>query len=172
MGCGRGLAAVGSREPFHAALTFDTGTAAAAPAELPLARLGTLLDVASRVRGERELDGVLEALADTISAGLGWGKVVINLYRPAWDDFQVTTVHGSNDARDELLGATSQWAEWKPLLAERTDDRLVVPLARSDGHLLGMLSVEEPRSGAPTDDELDLLSAVATQAARAVEQVH
>ena len=49
-------------------------------------------------------------------------------------------------------------------------DALIVPLAHSDGHLLGILSVDEPVSGRrPTDEELDLLTAVATQAARAIE---
>jgi len=50
-------------------------------------------------------------------------------------------------------------------------DALIVPLAHSDGHLVGILSVDEPVSGRrPTDDELDLLTAVAEQAARAIEQ--
>src|SRR5438034_938339 len=65
------------------------------PDARPLARLKPLLDVASLGRGERELDELLDALAETIATGLGWGTVVINIYRSAWDDFQVTTVHGS-----------------------------------------------------------------------------
>jgi two-component system cell cycle sensor histidine kinase/response regulator CckA len=196
--------------PFHAALiVHPNGTAAAPPAELPLARLVPLLDIASLVRGERELRETLDAIAETISDGLGWRTVVINLYRPAWDDFQVTTVHGSEGA-EQLLGATSQWSLWRQLLAERfhrrgaylmrqedidagesentgfvprgepssdpngwdPEDGLMIPLAHSDGHLLGVVSVDEPQSGRhPTDEELDLLTAVATQVARAVEHV-
>jgi two-component system cell cycle sensor histidine kinase/response regulator CckA len=175
----------------------------------PLARLKTLLDVAALARGERELDDLLDALAETIATGLGWSTVAVNIYRAAWDDFQVTTVHGSEAARRALLATTGEWAQWRPLLEERfyrrgaylvsheeidwetTDlkthipqatgeiapggwhsrDALIVPLAHTDGHLLGILSVDEPTSGRrPTDEELDLLTAVAAQAARAIEQ--
>jgi PAS domain S-box-containing protein len=175
---------------------------------LPLARLKPLLDVAALTRDGRDLDDLLEALAETIASGLGWATVVVNIYRAAWDDFQVTTVHGSDSARRALLASTGEWAQWRPLLEERfyrrgaylvghddsaweettlkhhdpepvatlepgawhSRDALIVPLAHSDGHLLGILSVDEPLSGRrPTDDELDLLTAVATQAARAIE---
>jgi PAS domain S-box-containing protein len=179
------------------------------PDARPLARLKPLLDVASLGRGERDLDELLDALAETIATGLGWGTVVVNIYRAAWDDFQVTTVHGSESARRALLATTAEWAQWQPLLEERfyrcgaylvdhekmdwdnTDlkhhiperaqdtapdawdvrDALVVPLAHSDGHLLGILSVDEPTFGTkPTDEDLDLLTAVAAQAAHAIEQ--
>jgi PAS domain S-box-containing protein len=178
-------------------------------ATFPLARLKPLLDVASLARGERDLDDLLDALAETIATGLGWGTVVVNIYRAAWDDFQVTTVRGSDAARRALLATTGDRAQWQPLLEERfyrrgaylvdhqemdwatTDlehhipegaekpaagawdfrDALVVPLAHSDGHLLGILSVDDPVSGRqPTDEELDLLTAVVTQAAHAIEQ--
>jgi PAS domain S-box-containing protein len=173
-----------------------------------LARLTPLLDVASLGRGERDLDELLEALAETIATGLGWRAVVVNVYRAAWDDFQVTTVHGSDSARRALLATTGEWGQWRPLLDERfyrrgaylvdhdeidwdatelqhhipaavdelepgawhSRDALIIPLAHSDGHLLGILSVDEPVSGRrPTDEDLDLLTAVATQAARAIE---
>jgi PAS domain S-box-containing protein len=176
-----------------------------------LARLKPLLEIAATVRGERDFDEVLGALAETISAGLGWKTVLFNLYRPAWDDFQVRTVFGNDDAREALFGATSRWPQWRPLLNERfkrgdayltrhddvqwedgevptffpaseqldapdawdaSQHALVVPLAHSDGHLIGILSVDEPESGRlPSDEEVELLCAVAAQAARAVEQV-
>ena len=165
--------------------------------------------MASLGRDERDLDALLEAVAETIGTGLGWGAVVVNIYRAAWDDFQVTTVHGSPAARRELLATTAEWDQWLPLLVERfqrrgayvvpndemdwdsttlkrhippraetgedegwdSRDALVVPLAHSSGHLLGILSVDEPASGRhPTDEELDLLVAVAAQAAHAIEQ--
>jgi diguanylate cyclase (GGDEF)-like protein len=45
-----------------------------------------------------------------------------------------------------------------------------VPMRHSAGHLLGILSVDEPRSGRkPTDEDLDVLVAVAEHAALAVE---
>ena len=175
-----------------------------------LARLRPLLELANLVRLERELEDLLESVAATISSGLGWQTVVINLYRPAWDDFQVTTVHGNEDARSALLGSTSTWADWEPLMADRflrhgaylvrggefdwddielptfvpagtrsddpdawgPEDSLLVPLAHSESRLLGVLSIDQPYAGrVPTDDELDLLCAMAAQAAHAVEQL-
>jgi diguanylate cyclase (GGDEF)-like protein len=46
----------------------------------------------------------------------------------------------------------------------------MVPMRHTAGHLLGILSVDEPRSGRkPTDEELDVLVAVAEHTALAVE---
>ena len=175
-----------------------------------LAQVRPLLELANLVRLERELEDLLDSIAATIASGLGWRTVVINLYRPAWDDFQVTTVHGNADARDALLGSTSTWSDWEPLLEDRfrhrgaylvrhgeidwsnlelptfvpagtrsddpdawgPEDSLLVPLAHSESHLLGILSIDEPLGGrCPTDEELDLLCAMAAQAAHAVEQL-
>jgi GAF domain-containing protein len=171
--------------------------------------LRPLLDLANLVRGERELGDALDSIAATIAEGFGWRTVVVNLYRRAWDDFEVTTVYGNADARRTLLGTTSEWSDWKPLLDDRferrgayivrgddvdwtklelatfvpdgptgrdpriwnAEDSLVVPLAHTQGRLLGILSIDEPKSGRPpTDEELDLVVAMAAQAAHAVEQ--
>ncbi len=41
----------------------------------------------------------------------------MNTYRPAWNDFEVTTVVGSDEARaSSLLGERLPCAEWAPLL--------------------------------------------------------
>jgi diguanylate cyclase (GGDEF)-like protein len=54
--------------------------------------------------------------------------------------------------------------QWHP------EDMLVVPMHHSDGHILGILGVDEPASGlTPTDDELDALVAFAAHAALAVQ---
>jgi PAS domain S-box-containing protein len=175
-----------------------------------LAQVRPLLELANLVRDERELEDLLESIAATIASGLGWQTVVINLYRPAWDDFQVTTVHGNEEAQSVLLGSTSTWNDWTPLLADRfrhrgaylvpngefdwdrielptfvpqvtpsddpqawgPEDSLLVPLAHSESRLLGILSIDEPIAGRrPSDEELDLLCAMAAQAAHAVEQL-
>jgi len=34
--------------------------------------------------------------------------VVINLHRPAWDDFVVSTVHGGDTMRDALRGRSTR----------------------------------------------------------------
>ena len=82
-------------------------------------RLRGLLEVTRLVREGTEQSALLEAIADSIATSLRFHTVVINLYRPAWNDFEVTTVHGSDDARRALLGDTLDWAAWTPLLDER-----------------------------------------------------
>jgi diguanylate cyclase (GGDEF)-like protein len=173
-----------------------------------LARLRGLLDVSRVVRDDDSLPHVLSAIARTISESLGYQAVVVNLYRPAWDDFEVTTVH-DRDPRsvEQLLGSRGGWADWEPLLDERfkrrgayfvragehdwsgdllvvtpdipvsddpnawhPEDALFVPLTRSDGHLLGILSVDEPISGMrPQDAELEVLVALAEHVSLALE---
>ena len=161
------------------------------------------------MRAEGDLPELLAAIARTISESLGYRTVVVNLYRPAWDNFSVTTVHGNDAARSILLGQVRTWDEWRPLLqpeferrgafvvpagaydwdamlGDRSyvpdstpgrgengwhpEDALFLPMRHSDGHLLGILSVDEPVSGRrPTDEELDVLVALAEHAALAVQ---
>jgi hypothetical protein len=63
-----------------------------------------------------EIEPVLRAVARTMQACLGFGTVVVNLHRPAWDDFETVVVEGSGEAREVLLGQTSSVADWEPLL--------------------------------------------------------
>ena len=50
------------------------------------------------------------------------------------------------------------------------EDALFVPMRHSDGHLLGILSVDEPNTGLRAgDEELDVLSALSAHAAFAVQ---
>jgi diguanylate cyclase (GGDEF)-like protein len=173
-----------------------------------LSRLRGFLEVTRLVRGEDELDNLLAAIARAISSSLGYATVVVHLYRPAWDDFVVTTVHGSAVARDRLMGDARERAVWEPLLRDRflnagayliphgeidwetyapgsyvpdaepaakpgswhPEDALFVPLRHSDGHLIGILSVDEPASGrVPRSEELEILVAMADHAAIAVQ---
>lgn len=173
----------------------------------PVSPLRGLLEVTARVRAGGDLLELLAAIARTISESLGYESVVINLYRPAWDDFEVTTVHGSDDARVKLLGLTQSGDVWSRLLDDNflrrgayvlpageydwrdddagyvppvapgtgadawdPEDALFVPLRHTDGHLVGVLSVDEPVSRRrPTDEELDMLVALADHAALAVQ---
>ena len=173
-----------------------------------LARLRGLLDVSRVVRDDESLPEVLNAIAGTIADSLGYKVVVVNLYRPAWDDFQVTTVRDYNqEAVEQLLGTRGGWHAWAPLLDDRfkrggvyfvpageydwqndmlsitpdipvsddpnawhPEDALFVPLRRNDGHLLGILSVDEPVSGLrPAEEELDVLVALAEHVTLALE---
>jgi diguanylate cyclase (GGDEF)-like protein len=173
-----------------------------------LSRLRGFLEVTRLVRSENELDELLAAIARAISSSLGFATVAVHLYRPAWDDFAVTTVHGSADACERLTGDTRDRTLWEPLLQERfvhdgayliphgeidwatyapgsyvpegepgddpgswhPEDALFVPLRHSDGHLIGILSVDQPTSGlTPTSEELEILVAMADHAAIAVQ---
>ena len=82
-------------------------------------RLRGLLEVTWLVRAETDPAALLDAIATSIATSLGFQTVVINLYRPAWNDFEVTTVHGSEKARETLLGDTLEWNAWAPLLDQR-----------------------------------------------------
>jgi diguanylate cyclase (GGDEF)-like protein len=84
-----------------------------------IARLRALLDVTRLVRDETDTATVLAAIAESIATSLGFRTVVVNTYRPAWNDFEVTTVHGSERARAALMGDTLTWEGWEPLLDER-----------------------------------------------------
>ena len=63
--------------------------------------------------------------------------------------------------------------DWEPSAAPdawHPDDELFVPMLHSDGHMLGILSVGEPYTGPrPSDEELEVLVAVADHVALALE---
>jgi PAS domain S-box-containing protein len=62
------------------------------------------------------LPEVLDSVAQMVSDTLGFETVVINLYREAGDEYEVTTVHGNERARDTLLGDVSSASSWATLL--------------------------------------------------------
>lgn len=78
-----------------------------------------LLEVTRLLRAREDLPALLDAVARTISETLGFRTVAVNLYRPAWDDFEVTTVHGNAGARAALLGNTREGSHLAVLLSER-----------------------------------------------------
>ncbi|HKC76926.1 MAG TPA: hypothetical protein VKB70_00930, partial [Gaiellaceae bacterium] len=63
-----------------------------------------LVEVTRLLRAREDLPALLDAVARTIGESLGYRTVAINLYRPEWDDFEVTTVFGNEGARAALLG--------------------------------------------------------------------
>jgi diguanylate cyclase (GGDEF)-like protein len=77
-----------------------------------------LLEVTSVVRGERDLKSALATIVTTVAEALEFKTVVLNLYRPEFDDFCVTDVYGSIEARNALLGSTYEWASWRQLLTD------------------------------------------------------
>jgi diguanylate cyclase (GGDEF)-like protein len=82
-----------------------------------------LVEVTRLLRAREDLPALLDAVARTIGESLGYGTVAINLYRPAWDDFEVTTVYGNEDARAMLLGNARPGGDWTVLLSEQFERR-------------------------------------------------
>jgi diguanylate cyclase (GGDEF)-like protein len=112
-----------------------------------------LLEVTRLVRAEENLPDLLAAIARTIAESLGYETVVINLYRPAWDDFTVTTVHGSLAARAALMGQVRSVAEWDALLCDRFCRRgaYVVRAGEYDWEQMGFSYVPAVEPGGTAD---------------------
>jgi diguanylate cyclase (GGDEF)-like protein len=83
------------------------------------AGVGALVGVTELVRAESDLPTVLSLIARTVAEVVGFGTVVLNLYRREWDDFCVTTVHGDNEVQRALLGSTYSRESWAQLLDDR-----------------------------------------------------
>jgi diguanylate cyclase (GGDEF)-like protein len=178
-----------------------------APDLSPVARIQGLVDVIKLVRVNDDPDRLMDEIANTVGRALGLATVVVNVYRPEWDDYVVSSVHGGAEART-LIGSTYTREWFDPILAPRfyrrgaydipqgsfdwashlgdryvpsdppnqipnawqSHDELFVPFRHSDGHILGIFSVGDPISGLRlSDEELDVLVAVSTQAAVLIE---
>ncbi len=81
--------------------------------------LRSLVEVQRAVRTPDDLPALFTAIARTISEALGFRTVAINVYRRAFDDFQVVTVHGNEAARAALLEQVTFWESWERYLDER-----------------------------------------------------
>src|SRR5829696_464639 len=80
-----------------------------------------LLEIGSALRAGGEPQAMLTAVASAVRRTTGFATIVINLYRPAWDDFQVAVVEGSAEARAHLMGARTTRSQWRELLHARFD---------------------------------------------------
>ena len=157
-----------------------------------ITRLGSMFERTALVRDEEGLQEVLEDVCRTIAELVGYREVVVNVYRPAFDDMITSAAVGSEESVREQLGRRTPRKAWVPLLDRRfarrgafflqgadvdprepdawtPDDALFVPLRDPKGLLLGVISVDEPESGRrPTDEEIDALVAIARHAALAL----
>ena len=88
-----------------------------------LARLGAMFERTSSVRGERDLQLVLEDVCRTIGELLGYGAVVVNVYRPAFDDMLTAAAVGPSESIQQLVGRASPADTWYPLLAPQFERR-------------------------------------------------
>jgi diguanylate cyclase (GGDEF)-like protein len=106
-----------------------------------LARLGAMFERTASVRDEADLQEVLEDVARTIGEVLGYGAVVVNVYRPAFDDMLTAAAVGSDESLRRLLGTVSPNDTWTPLLADRFrrgDGAYFVPDGEFDWDSLGV----------------------------------
>jgi diguanylate cyclase (GGDEF)-like protein len=106
-----------------------------------LARLGAMFERTASVRDESDLREVLEDVAGTISEVLGYGAVVVNVYRPAFDDMLAAAAVGSAESLQKLLGTASPNDSWTPLLVDRFRRRegaYFVPEGEFDWDALGV----------------------------------
>ncbi len=85
----------------------------------PIERLAGLLHVTRLVSAGIQGEELRAAVAETVAEAFAFRTVVINLRRPGGEDFEVVTVHGSNDAAQALLGTTSNSDTWASLLDSR-----------------------------------------------------
>jgi len=84
-------------------------------------RLEALVQLTRLVGEEGHGDAFLHDIARLLSETMGFTGVVINVHRPAWDDFEAVAVVGSEAMREELLGATYSVEEF--VLDERFERR-------------------------------------------------
>ena len=86
-------------------------------------RLQALMDITRLVRGDESIPSVLDAIAHVLTDTVGFAGVVINVYRPQWDDYEAATVLGPPEMRDELIGATYAASWIHTILDERFNRR-------------------------------------------------
>jgi diguanylate cyclase (GGDEF)-like protein/putative nucleotidyltransferase with HDIG domain len=91
-----------------------------APATSPL---DGLLAVSAALRTSPDLEPTLKSVAESVAQTLKVATVAINLYRPAFHDFETVAVHGAEEARRLLLGSRSPAEEWAQLIDERFQRR-------------------------------------------------
>jgi diguanylate cyclase (GGDEF)-like protein len=85
---------------------------------IAIRRLQGLMDMTDLMVGDDAMPSLLEEIARVLEQTVGFAGVVINAYRPQWDDFQVTSVAGSPEMRETLMGATYDRARWLPVVLD------------------------------------------------------
>jgi diguanylate cyclase (GGDEF)-like protein len=76
--------------------------------------LEALVQLARSAR-EDPVPVVLATVAETVRRIAGFAAVVVNIYRPAWDDYEVVLVIGSEESRLDLEGTTVPSDVWQRL---------------------------------------------------------
>lgn len=76
-----------------------------------------LLELSSSAR-EDPLPSLLETVADIVCRTAGFRAVVLNLFRPAWDDYEVALVIGQEESVEALMGTSTPRAGFRRIFAE------------------------------------------------------
>ena len=72
----------------------------------------------SRSARDDDLEDFLITVADTVCRTAGFATVVINLYRPAWDDYEAALVIGQPESVEALLGTHTPRRQYARILSE------------------------------------------------------
>ena len=78
--------------------------------------LEALLEL-TRSAGEDSLPMILATVAEMIRDVAGYGAVVVNLFRPAWDDYEVVLVLGCEESQRALHGTSAPSETWNRLFS-------------------------------------------------------
>src|SRR6185437_7140453 len=117
------------------AVPETTGRRLHEPAEGAVPRhLRSMLAASRAAASGQGPEPVLEALAETIRSELSFHVVAVNLRDAATDEMRIVTVLGDDDARSTLLGTSSAWAEWEPIMGDEFERQgaIWVPAGSSD----------------------------------------
>ena len=71
-----------------------------------------------RSAGEDSLEDFLVTVAETVCRTAGFSTVVLNLYRPAWDDYAVALVLGEEASVEALTGTSTPRSAFRRIFAE------------------------------------------------------
>ena len=82
-----------------------------------LSPLEALLEL-PRSASEDNLEDFLVTVADTVCRTAGFTTVVLNLFRPAWDDYEVALVVGQEESVDALMGTAAPRSAFRRILSE------------------------------------------------------
>jgi PAS domain S-box-containing protein len=89
------------------------------PNDATVSHLRGLLEILRLLRSDPNPNVLLGRVAEILGETLDFGAVVVNLYRPARDDFEVVAAYGAPEARDLLLGSVTTRESWAAMLEPR-----------------------------------------------------
>jgi diguanylate cyclase (GGDEF)-like protein len=97
------------------------------PVEEPVPRhLRSMLAVSRAAAAGQGPLPVLEALAETIRSELSFHVVAVNILDEASQEMRIVTVLGDDDARRTLLGTSSPWSVWAPIMTPEFERRRAI----------------------------------------------